>query len=578
MQDNALNVSRRGFLAGSAALAGLAATSLAGCAPNEQGAAPESLAESSTTATDWLGSAPEIADDQISEVIDADVVVVGGGTAGLFAAGAALDAGAKTVLIEQFDRDCGHGVRDDIGVYNSKVQQEAGAEVDLQALARYLQVASGYYHNGQLFKVWAEESGETFDWYADLCEKAGGKPGHRLVAPPVEQTPNEIPYGILSSSTCCFIDWNQSEEEMMEMAMNGQQVLNAYLIDNGADCHFNTQMVKILRNDERVTGCIAQNQDGDYIQFNAAKGVIICTGGYLSNEEMMHELQPEVEKVIVMNTVCMPGTDGLGIKAAMWAGAQLDDNHTTSLSPGSLIPLGQTLEEAKGCNIYASLGNQPFLRVNTLGERFMNEDDQFDAMGHALLYQPDHYCTVVYDSNWYKQLEAMNVYSAFRMFPYDDGSMSLFSMTEEDQTAYLEDMVAAGQVAKADTIEELAAQLNVPAENLVATIDRWNELCAKGVDEDFGKPAFRMVNTVLEPPFYGEQIAMEGSHTMDGLVINKDMQVLDENNYPIPGLYAAGDCSGCFLGTTYLGTVAGIASGRSVTFGRHAGRHAALNG
>lgn len=348
------------------------------------------------------------------------------------------------------------------------MQQEAGAEVDLQALARYLQVASGYYHNGQLFKVWAEESGETFDWYADLCERAGGKPGHRLVAPPVEQTPNEIPYGILSSSTCCFIDWNQSEEEMMEMAMNGQQILNAYLVDNGADCHFNTQMVKILRDDKRVTGCIAQNQDGDYIQF--------------------------------------------------------------------------------------------------------------DAMGHALLYQPDHYCTVVYDSNWYKQLEAMNVHSAFRMFPYDDGSMSLFSMTEEDQTAYLEDMVAAGQAAKADTIEELAAQLNVPAENLVATIDRRNELCAKGVDEDFGKPAFRMVNTVLEPPFYGEQIAMEGSHTMDGLVINKDIQVLDENNYPIPGLYAAGDCSGCFLGTTYLGTVAGIASGRSVTFGRRAGRHAALNG
>lgn len=65
---------------------------------------------------------------------------------------------------------------------------------------------------------------------------------------------------------------------------------------------------------------------------------------------------------------------------------------------------------------------------------------------------------------------------------------------------------------------------------------------------------------------------MDGSHTMDGLVVDKDGRVLDENNRPIEGLWAAGDCAGCFLGCTYLGTLAGIAAGRTITFGRHAGR------
>lgn len=131
-------------------------------------------------------------------------------------------------------------------------------------------------------------------------------------------------------------------------------------------------------------------------------------------------------------------------------------------------------------------------------------------------------------------------------------------------------------IVKADTIEELAEKIGVPKDNLIKTIDHYNELCDKGVDEDFGKPAYRL-SKVETAPFFAARFAQQGSHTMDGLIIDADMRVLDKDMKPIPGLYAAGDNSGAYLGVTYLGVAAGNAAGRSVTFGRHAGRVAALS-
>lgn len=193
-------------------------------------------------------------------------------------------------------------------------------------------------------------------------------------------------------------------------------------------------------------------------------------------------------------------------------------------------------------------------------------------MGHALHYQPGHTAIQVFDASWKEDAEKFNVYGAHRYFPYDNGVAPLFTvdLVEEIMAPQIE----SGLIASADTIEELAEKIGVPADNLVATVERYNELVDKGVDEDFGKKAYHM-SKIDEPPFYAARFAQQGSHTMDGLVINEDMQVLDENLEVIPGLYAAGDNSGCYLGHTYLGNAAGNAAGRSVTFGRHAGRHAA---
>ena len=564
-----LTATRRSFLktAGLGALGAASLGALSACAPQgpatAAGEAKESGNLASTGPNSWLEAEPDIASDAIVEVVDADVVVCGGGCAGLFAACAAAEEGAKTVMLEQFAKDSGSGVRDDLAAYNTRIQKENNSPLDPTEMLQYMwQQASGF-SNQRLFNVWVNESGETLDWYADRIEEAGYKMKHQLVDPPAGQE--------RSFSCCVGVDWGTEGIEMGSTENNGQYILNPYAESIGVDCRWETKLIKCVKEDGRVTGVIAQNAEGDYVQFNAAKGVILCCGGYLGNPDMMAAIQPDIEKVTVYNWT-WPGTNGDGIKAGLWAGGAMDPAHSVSSWEQGLVPPDKTVAEAHDTNETFWLGPLPYLRVNLNGERFMNESSFFDTLGHALQYQPGHTAIQVFDASWKEDAEQFNVYGAHRYFPYDNGLAPLFTvdMVEEIMAPQIE----SGLIVSADTIEELAEKIGVPADNLVATVDRYNELCDKGVDEDFGKMTYRM-SKIDEPPFYAARFAQQGSHTMDGLVINEDMQVLDEDLNVVPGLYAAGDNSGCYLGVTYLGNAAGNAAGRTVTFGRHAGRHAA---
>ena len=566
------STTRRNFLKGASmgavAVAGMAG--LAGCAPQtkaETTAGSDDLAATGETNgsgnPDWLGPEPEIADDAIVETVDADVVVCGGGCSGLFAACSAAENGAKTVMLEQFPKDSGSGVRDDLAAYNTRIQQQEGSPLDPAEMGNFMwQQASGY-SNQPLFNVWAKESGETLDWYADRIEEAGFKMKHQLVNPPADQE--------RSFSCCVGVDWGTEGIEMGSTANNGQYILNPYAESIGVDCRWETKMVKCIKEGDRVTGVIAQNADGDYIRFNAAKGVILCCGGYLGNPDMMAALQPDIEEVTVYNWT-WPGTNGDGIKAGLWAGAAKDPAASVSSWEQGLVPPDMVVAEAHDTAETLWTGPLPYLRVNLSGDRFMNESSFFDTLGHALQYQPGHTAVQIFDASWKEDAQQFNVYGAHRYFPYDNGLASLFTIDYVEET--MNGQIESGLIVKADTVEELASKIGVPADNLKVTIDRYNELCDAGKDEDFGKPAYRM-SKVDEPPFYAARFAQQGSHTMDGLIINEDMQVLDKDLSVIPGLYAAGDNSGCYLGITYLGNAAGNAAGRSVTFGRHAGRHAA---
>lgn len=566
------NTTRRNFLKGAGVgamgLAGMAG--LAACAPQtssvkgtEDARAADGQLASTQGTYGWLEPEPEIAEDDIVETVDADVVVCGGGTAGLFAACAAAENGAKTVMLEQFAKDSGSGVRDDLAAYNTRIQQQEGSPLDPAEMGTYMWTQASGFSNQRLFNVWVRESGEALDWYADRIEEAGFKMKHQLVNPPADQE--------RSFSCCVGVDWGTEGIEMGSTENNGQYILNPYAESIGVDCHWETKLVKCIKENGRVTGVIAENADGGYVRFNAAKGVILCCGGYLGNPDMMAAIQPDIESVTVYNWT-WPGTNGDGIKAGLWAGAMMDPAHSVSSWEQGLVPPDKTVAEAHDTNETFWLGPLPFLRVNLNGERFMNESSFFDTLGHALQYQPGHTAVQVFDASWKEDAEQFNVYGAHRYFPYDNGLAPLFTidMVEEIMAPQIQD----GLIVQADTLEELAEKIGVPGDNLVATVTRYNELAEKGVDEDFGKKAYRM-SKIDEPPFYAARFAQQGSHTMDGLVINEDMQVLDENLEAIPGLYAAGDNSGCYLGITYLGNAAGNAAGRSVTFGRHAGRHAA---
>ena len=124
----------------------------------------------------------------------------------------------------------------------------------------------------------------------------------------------------------------------------------------------------------------------------------------------------------------------------------------------------------------------------------------------------------------------------------------------------------AGQLVQADTIEELATAMGMDPAVLSATVERYNELCAKGDDEDFGKEPWRM-RPVAEPPFYAVTVGGQLLCTMDGMWIDTQMRVLDANGDPVPGLYAIGNDSGRFFSDCYPELVVGVAAGRSLTFG-----------
>ena len=211
------------------------------------------------------------------------------------------------------------------------------------------------------------------------------------------------------------------------------------------------------------------------------------------------------------------------------------------------------------------MGSQPWLKVNLKGERFSNESVPYDFIIHAGYMEPGHvYCTI-YDSNWMEHVRQFHQFGCARIIPSDSGGkLEIFSPQVE--TRLLGTMEEAGFIQKADTFEELAEKLNLPVDTFVETVKRYNELCGKGEDEDFGKEAYRMI-ALDSPPYYGARQGAQLLTTLDGLRINTKMQVLDKNGEVIEGLYAAGDCSGGFFAHNYPEYIVGVAVGRTLTEG-----------
>ena len=169
MSESTQSMTRRSFVS-----AGAAAVAAAGLAGTAASALADEAAETEEAASDvpaWLGTAPEIAEDQISEVVDTEVLVCGAGTSGLFAACAAAEAGAKVVCLEKYS--IGGGVRDNLGSLNSRLQKEAGCEIDENEIVNDMIRYADNYCNPRLYHLWAQNSGEAIDWYQDRLEEAG---------------------------------------------------------------------------------------------------------------------------------------------------------------------------------------------------------------------------------------------------------------------------------------------------------------------------------------------------------------------------------------------------------------------
>ena len=396
-------LSRRAFLGLGATAAALAGAGLAGCAPS---AAPTKDEEAAAAVNDWLGAEPEIPEDKIVETIDTEVLVCGAGTSGLFAACSAAEEGAKVVCIEK--AAIGGGVRDNLGSLNSRLQKEAGCEIDENEICNDLMRYADGYCNPRLYHIWAQTSGEAIDWYQDRLEEAG----FQLF---FEAANDAKPSIYKHWATGHIPSWPADVEFAgLKDVTNGKIVLGDYAKKVGVDFRFTTPLVKLVHENGKVTGAIAKGSDG-YIKINASKGTVVCTGGYARNEDMLKALQPQTLNKYSLS-IAIDGTTGDGIKSCMWAGARMDEVHTAMVFDRVAVKP----DEFGGAQTTGSLfwmGSNPWLKVNLNGERFANESGPYDYILNAALTQPHHTVVDIWDSDYETYLEQFDIHGCARVYP-----------------------------------------------------------------------------------------------------------------------------------------------------------------
>lgn len=324
----------------------------------------------------------------------------------------------------------------------------------------------------------------------------------------------------------------------------------------GVDIRLKTPAVQLVREGKgRVTGVIAKNENGSYIKFNARKGVILCTGDYGNDPEMLKTYIPS-SKYIYGITYPNKYNTGDGHKMALWVGAAMDE------APHAPMYFDQGLEGLPPAYKPVPITRQPWLGVNLRGERFANEDLPYGYVCNAILQQPGHMKWAVWDTKWPEEAPKFRMTACKALRP------PLHDPTE------IENLIKKGVIKSANTLDELARKMGVPAETFKATVARYNELAKLGKDLDFGKRS-ECLTTIERAPFYAAKLGVCLLVTLGGLKVNEKLQVLDTENNVIPGLYAAGNTAGCFFANDYPNIMPGLSHGRALTFGWLAGKNAA---
>lgn len=568
MNKESNGITRRSFLGAATLLGGAAMASLTGCgnpkASAEEAAAPAPVA---ATTPDWLGEAPEIAESDIAETRHCDLLIVGAGNSGMSAAATAAELGADFIICEQ-DKEV-QRTRHWIGAIDSPVQKAQGVTVDKQRLMNELARYASFKCDQSVIKTWMDESGAMMEWVIPLMEAEGAE--CILDADMETEGTGGTDYYVPAIQHMFYTDgkWMKGthRNEMFEKHIN----------DLGYEVTYRHKLVKLEReeNGGRVTGALFETPEG-YVRINAAKAVQLCTGGYAGNREMVQALSPIVDECVTSanySTSCQGG----GIKAALWVGAARDTEGAPMIFDRGAVAPGVDAGysdpdsgEDFPCEMFqTNIGSQPFMKVNRRGKRFANESTPYDFICHAASRQPGGVWCQVFDKNFADDIMRFHTVGCSRQI------QDSIKGGTTDPDALFKGELAAGIMQRADTLEQLADQLGfegVDKEAFLAEVAHYNELYAAQDDPDFGKEPYRL-SAIAEPPFYGYWSGGNLLTTVDGLRINKDTQVLDENAQVIEGLYATGDCSGSIFAGNYPEYIIGCAVGRSITFGRHAVKH-----
>lgn len=578
-----MNIDRRSFLKGALSTGAVAAAgvTLQGC-----GSAPKKQRDTAAGQQDvgqlnaknyadiqWSFEIPPepIAESEIKETIAHDIVVVGSGMAGLCAAVSAAEQGADIIVISAGSKAISRGGSNH--AIGSKYQKAKGVTYTPEIAREIIkteQTSGTYLMDKKKWERWINHSAESIDWTIDHMEKRGLKcclepgytdPDHTLTVPPASHNfyTDEQPFGALFGAP-----------------LEAQAYADIFTQDFGGEIHFNTKALYLIRDDNntgRVSAVVAQKQDGTYVKYVAHKAVVLATGDFSKDMDMMAKYSPwayehfkDVLSVGEVNydidlafTGLMPGD---GHKMGLWVGAAWQKTYPVApmINGGATGPAHGVISNFWGLN------------MDIHGQRYQNECTNFAYGAISLLQLPQQTAYAVWDINYAYTQEEWEVFGCCI-----DRENGIMPQTPEQLIASWDKNVAGdgGSIGtgatwyKADTLEELVQQMDgIDTKAALETIKRYSQYAEAGLDEEFHVNP-EILYPIKTPPFYATKTVGATFLTVcGGLRTNEKMQVCDEQDNPIPGLYNTGIMTGDFYANTYnfvmpgqnLGAVCGTLS------------------
>ena len=490
-----------------------------------------------------------------------DVVIVGAGGAGMTAAITATDAGKKVIVVESQPIAGGNSVRSTGGMNAAKTpyqdknefKEAAGVEKTLATAAEkfadnatitalaatvksqwdaYQANPQGYFdsvelmeldtmiggkgkNNPELVKALAENSADAIEWLASIGAEVknvgafGGASVKRIHRPV------------------------NADGKVTAVGAYIVPILEKNLQDRNVQFLFDTTANEIIMKDGKAVGIKGTGKDGHKVTINA-KSVVIATGGFGANAEMVEKYKPELKGFATTNA---EGAQGQGIDMATAVGAATVDMDQIQIHPTVHIE-----EDGNAHLITEGLRGDGAILVNTEGKRFYDEVSTRDKVSAAIIAQPEKSAWLIVDQ----------------------------SMV--DKSAVIAGYIKSGYTVTGATYEELAKAMGVDEATFTSTMNTWNQAVEAKSDAEFGRTSF--ANPLTAAPYYAIKITPAVHHTMGGIVINPKAEVLNEKGEAIPGLFAAGEVTGGVHGANRLG---GNAVADFVVFGRISGQSAADN-
>ncbi len=450
----------------------------------------------------------------VDKTLKTDVVVIGGGNAGLAAAVEASNKGAKVILLEKMPMLGGNSIRAG-GAFNAvdpARQSKQGIEDSIDK--HYQQTFDGGDRKGDpaLVRTLVEGAPKGLAWLEGMGMKFDDKV-----------------FTVLGAL------WPRSHAPIEPVGTGFINTLKGAASKNKVQVLTETRAEQLIRENGRVTGVVAVGKDGKRVRYNAKMGVVLATGGFAANKEMRQKYDARITPNL--GTTNHPGATGDGIVMATAIGADL-----VGMEYIQMLPLGDpktgALEGWVGFNV------EDYIYINKDGMRFVSEAERRDVMTQALIKQRDQSMFIVCDAHSMPTPQTKNSFN---------------------QTA--EQCVKNGTAFSADSIEELAAKIGVDPAAFRKTVDEYNA-GVESKNDPFGKKL--LGQKIDKAPFYASPRVPTVHHTMGGVRIDTAARVLDAKGQAIPGLFAAGEVTGGIHGTNRLG---GNALADTIVFGRIAGQN-----